>query len=239
MRITSLAKRIAFVLCPLLLIGGQSVLAQNESSLVVGARVGFASNHLAVSGQARTLPTISPVVGGFAQYQLSQWLSVSADLLYTQYGGNNVNPRWIYSASSPLITSGSIDQLRIRTHTVELPIAAKVGLPGMTGGAKPFLSIGCAMAYNIQASAIIENYTAIGSGTILTTYSDDVTSAYNQFEFALCPGAGVDFNANGYTFSLEVYYRMGMNYANKNQRNSLPNFTANAIGFKVGVGLGL
>ena len=43
------------------------------------------------------------------------------------------------------------------------------------------------MAYNIQANAIIENYTAIGSGTILTTYSDDVTSAYNQFEFALCP----------------------------------------------------
>lgn len=239
MRITSLAKRIALVLCIFLVAIGQELRAQNESALVVGARVGFSSSHFAVSGQPRTTPTINPVGGAFAQFQLFQWLSVSADLLYTQYGGNNVNPRWIYSASSPLITSGSIDQLRIRTHTVELPIAAKVGLPGTTGGTKPFLSIGCAMAYNIQANAIIENYTAIGSGTILTTYSDDVTSAYNQFEFALCPGAGVDFNANGYTFSLEVYYRMGMNYANKNQRNSLPNFTANAIGFKVGVGLGL
>ena len=239
MRITSLAKRIALVLCIFLVAIGQELRAQNESSLVVGARVGFASNHLAVSGQARTLPTISPVVGGFAQYQLSQWLSVSADLLYTQYGGNSVNPSWVYSSSSPLIVSGAVNHLTIKSHTLEVPIAAKLGLPGMNGAVRPFLAVGCAMAYNIQTNAVIESYKIIGVTPMLNTYTDDVSSAFNQFTAAFTPGAGIDFSAAGYAISMEVYYRMGLINANKNHRSSTPNFTTNAFGFKVGIGLGL
>lgn len=242
MKIFSLVKKLPFLVIIIMLINAPTVQAQSESgsgiNLNVGIRTGIALPALTINYQPSTNLFVAPVAGGYLQVRFMSWIAVSADVLYTQYGGSQINPLWIYSPQSPALMDLQNSQLEI--HSVEFPLAVKIGLPNWTESVSPFISIGGSMAIFTQAR--INNQYLDGSFPIQPVYSQStelVSSAINNFDYALLPAMGVDFNTESLSFSLEFYYRLGLSAVNSYKTSYSPDFGANAFGIKIGIGYNL
>lgn len=236
MKIRMLIKRATPFCMALILVAGIKSYSQETKLLSFGARGGFSLPVLTTDYQPATQYRLAPVAGGFIQAKLQSWLAVTCDILYTQYGGNNINPYTIYYPGSTYLDD--LDYLNLKMDCIEVPVALKLGLPNFTGSVSPFLSVGGAVAFCIQASShnyyhheIIDNYPILYSAT------DVVTSSVNTANYSFLIGTGVDFQGDQLNFSFEIYYRIGLSYINYNQRTYSPDYRANAFGVKVGIGL--
>jgi len=217
-------------------ITGINCTAQNEKLLSYGVRVGFSLPVLTIDYQPATQYRLAPVAGIYIQARFLPWVAVSCDMLYTQYGGNNIDPTTIYTPVSPILDN--LYNTNLRIHSIEIPIGVKLGLPDLTGNIKPFVSLGGSLAFSLQAYAnnyfyneVIPNY------PILQSSRDIVTSAVNAVDYSFMTSTGVDFQAAKLNFCFEVYYRLGLRYINYNQKTYAPDYRANAFGLKIGIGI--
>lgn len=241
MKIFSFVKKLPLLVISFILINSAIVQSQSGSgsgmNLSVGARTGFAFSALTIDRQPFTKNLAAPIAGGYVQLNFMPWLAASLDVLYTQYGGNQINPLWIYSPQSTALQYLQNSLLVI--HSVELPLAVKIGLPNWSESVSPFISLGGSMAFFTQAR--IKNYYLDDSYSIPVYYESTelVTSAINNFDYALIPGMGIEFNTTSLIFTLEFYYRIGLSAVNNYKTSYSSDFGANAFGIKIGLGLGL
>jgi hypothetical protein len=242
MKIFSHAKKLILLFISIVLINTLIIQAQNESGfgidLKVGVRTGFALPVLTIDHQPYTNHLAAPVAGGYVQLNVMSWVAASFDVLYTQYGGNQINPLWIYSPESPALDN--LQNSKLVIHSLEFPLAVKVGLPNWAESVSPYISLGGSMAFFMQAR--IRNYYLDGTYSYQPIYSEStelVSSAINNFDFAFIPAIGVEFNSSPLSFTLEFYYRLGLSDVNNYKTLYSTDFGANAFGIKIGVGLGL
>ena len=235
-----LAQRVLILCCVTILFTGANLPAQNSQGgtnpLSFGIRAGFSAPVITVDNQPASINRIAPVVGGFAQYRVLPWVAASIEVLYTQYGGNNISPLFIYSPDSPILNNLVKTDLNI--HSIEIPVLAKIGIPGMSGAVKPYLSVGGSAAFFLQADAT--NYFLVNNGVnlpILNSANNIVTSRINGYDFSGIAGTGVDFQGDKYNFSIEIYYRIGLSDLNANVNAYAPSYRTNAFGLKIGIGL--
>lgn len=239
MKIIQLTKKVLFLCCALVLLTWANVQAQDlqgSKPLSFGIRAGYLSSVLTVDYQPNTNTRIAPTIGGFAQYSVLPWVAASLEVGYTQYGGNNISPLLIYSPDSPILTH--LEKTDLSFHTIEIPLTFKVGLPDMRGAVKPFLSVGVAAAFFLQANAT--NYFLEDNGIGLPFYNNAnniVTSRIKGSDFSCISGTGIDFQGEKLNFSIEIYYRIGLTNLNVNSKTYAPDFRANAFGVKIGIGL--
>jgi hypothetical protein len=242
MKIFSYAKKLLFLFISIVLINSLIIQAQSESGLgmdlKVGVRAGYAFPVLTIDYQPYTNHLAAPVAGAYVQLNVMSWLGASFDVLYTQYGGNQINPLWIYSPESAALDN--LQNSKLVIHSLEFPLAVRLGLPNWTESVSPFISLGGSMAIFMQAR--IKNYYLDGTYSFQPIYSEAtelVTSAINNFDFAFIPAMGVEFNSSPLSFTLELYYRLGLSDVNNYKTFYSPDFGANAFGIKIGIGLGL
>lgn len=241
MKITKLTIKVLSFICAFIIIFSASLKAQEAQSsgsrpFSFGIKAGYSAPVLAFENQPATTARLAPVIGGFAQYRFLPWVAASLEVVYTQYGGNNISPLLIYSPDSPILTNLGKTDLSI--HTVEIPLTAKIGLPGLAGNIKPFLSVGGSVAFFLQANA--NNYFTVDNGSgfpFLYNANNIVTSRINGYDFSCLSGTGVDFQGDKLNFSIEIFYRIGLTNLNVNNKAYAPDFSANAFGVKIGIGL--
>lgn len=237
MKIMKLTHRV-FATCSIviLLLGGSAVAQDIGKPLSFGIRAGISESVLAIDYQPTTYYRVSPIIGGFVQYRVQPWITVSFDAVYTQYGGNGVSPLFIYSPDSP--TLDHLGKMDLFIHSCEVPIAVKVGLPNFSGSVRPFLSIGASAAFFFQANAV--NYFVVDNGSDYPYYykaNDVVTSRVKAYDMSFIPGTGVEFIGERISYSIEIFYRMGLSNLNETSKTYVPDYRANAFGVKIGIGL--
>lgn len=234
-----LTQKVIFLCCAIILFSGTKIHAQDKQGgkpLSFGIRAGFSSPALAVNNQPATASCSSPIIGGFAQYRVLPWVAASFEVVYTQYGGTSISPLFIYTPDSPILDN--LEKTDLKIHSIEIPITAKIGVPGMQGDIKPFFSIGASAAFFLQADA--NNYYLENNGTDLAfqyNANNVVTSRINGYDFSCMTGTGMDFQGDKYNFSIEIFYRIGLTNLNANTKTYAPDFRANAFGVKIGIGL--
>lgn len=238
MKIIKLAKTI-LITCAIVVQTSLSIYAQDNGGkpLIYGVKLGLSESTLTLDNQPNTYSNFAPVIGGFAQYSVLPWVAASAEVVYTQYGGNSINPLLIYSRNSSIFNNG-LAQTNLKVHCLEIPISAKVSLPDFSGSVKPFLSAGLSLAFNMKANA--KNYFLENNNTNFPFYysaNDNVTSRVKAATMSFITGAGVQFNGSQFNYTIEVFYKVGMTDINVEPKTYAPNFRANSFGLKIGVGL--
>lgn len=207
---------------------------ENLSPFRFGAKFGIGSSSLAVDylqplGQTRT--TIS--IGGFAQYQLSGWLAINADLMYAQAGGANVNPRLFYFKDNPMLgipeLNKSLERTDLLMHRIELPITAHITPPNFEGTIKPVLIIGPSFGYTFKAIAINRYRWDFESAPndLVTVTQDNLKEKLNSLDVAGVFGLGLDFDAKPVSFSIGATYRMSFTETNNYMYSLFSNYTFN------------
>ena len=242
MKIFSFIKKLFSLVIMIILINAPPVQAQSESGFGIninaGIRAGITLPALTIDYQPYTNLLVAPVAGGYFQVKFLPWMAVSIDVLYTQYGGNQIDPLWIYAPQSPALIDLQSSQLVI--HSVEFPLAVKIGLPNWTESVSPFFSIGGSMAIFTQAR-IYNQYLddSFSIQPIRSQSTELVSSAINSYDYALLPGMGVDFNTESFSFTLELFYRLGLSAVNSYKNLYSTDFGASAFGVKIGIGMNL
>ena len=199
-----------------------------------GLKMGIGSSSLAVDylqplGQART--TISG--GVFVQYWHTSWLGVNLDLMYSQAGGANVNPRLFYFKDSPMLSipelNKSLERTDLLMHRIEMPITAQISLPNFSGSIKPVLIFGPAFGYTIKANAINTyrwNFEA-APNDLITVTQDDLKDKIQSLDVGGLFGFCVDFDAEPVSYTLGITYRMSFTETNNYMYSLFPNYTFN------------
>jgi len=240
MKITQLTQKVLFLCCAMLLFTGFEIQAQDIQGggkpLSFGIRAGYSAPVLTVDNQPVFVSRLAPVIGGFAQYRVLPWVAASLEVVYTQYGGNSISPTLIYSPDSPILDNLGKTDLSI--HSIEVPISAKIGLPGMTGAVKPFISIGASAAFFLQANVMNYYIEDNASGfPYLYNANNIVSSRLKKYDYSCISGAGMEFQGDKLNFSIEIFYRIGFSNLNASHKTYAPDYRANAFGVKIGIGL--
>jgi len=206
----------------------------SDSPFSYGVKIGIGSSGLALDylqplGQART--TIS--IGGFAQYWFYNWLGVNLDLMYTQAGGANVNPRLFYFKGNPMLgipeLNKSLERTDLLMHRIEIPITANISIPNFEGNIKPILILGPSFGYTVKANAI-NSYKwdfEAAPNDLITVTQDDLKDKIQSLDVGGVFGFGVDFDAKQVSYTLGVTYRMSFTETNNYKYSLFPNYTFN------------
>ena len=199
-----------------------------------GVKVGIGSSSLAVDylqplGQART--SISG--GAFAQYWFKSWLGINLDLIYSQAGGANVNPRLFYFKENPMLgipeLNKSLERTDLLMHRIDMPVTAQISLPNFSGSIKPVLILGPAFGYTIKANAI-NTYRwdfEAAPNDLVTVTQDDLKDKIQSLDVGGLFGFGVDFDAEPVSYTFGVTYRMSFTESNNYMYSLFPNYTFN------------
>jgi len=201
------------------------VVSTGGSDFAFGAKVGVNFNQF-----SQPLTTVGGSAGGFVRYQVSDFLQVQGELIYSLEGGGrmdysrnfNLNPGSGSGSGSSF--DGPIDFVQyvnrsILLHVVEVPISARFTLPELNGGAiVPRLIVGVSYSYNFAAIEDNDKLFNFVDGTrgLVSNTTENVSGDYFQHNFSVHAGIAIDFNlADAKVFTMEFKYRRG--FSNLNQ----------------------
>lgn len=221
------------------------------SDLTYGGKIGLTSSGFYegfAEGRPHTGSVTGLTVGGFANYPLTSFLDVSAELLYMQQGGTRVE--WKQSAveDSKIAITGNV-----KLHNVEFPVLLRATWPDLGIGIKPQLIVGPSVGYNVAANQSqdvtyfveeqSDNQLGIQSDQFSITNSgtENVRSEYQSMQYGLHVGLGVEIPTEAFTMVFDARYRYGINPINNGfDANDLlrdaTDLRSNSFVFSLGIG---
>lgn len=180
-------------------------------NLNYGIKAGATSSYFASNGHRleKAGNMLGLTVGAFGEYQVTDLLGVTVEVLYAQSGARALNPRYVYIPELVTITSGTTTREVINSnvliHSIEIPLLASAHLPEM-GGIHPKVFGGPSFDFTQQVisydkvnyqTAIVPNFTPTGR------VYNDVTSSFHNFHVGFVLGAGASYDM----FTLEAAYK--------------------------------
>ena len=221
------------------------------SDLTYGGKVGLTSSGFYESfaeGRPHTGSVTGLTIGGFANYPLTSFLDVSAELLYMQQGGTRVEWKQSLVDDSKIAITGNV-----KLHNVEFPVLLRATLPNLGIGIKPQLVVGPSVGYNVAATQsqdvtyFVERPQDSQSGiqsdqfSITNSGTENVRSEYQSLQYGLNVGLGVEIPTEGFTMVFDARYRYGVNAVNNGyDANDLlrdaTDLRSNSFVFSLGIG---
>ncbi len=197
-----------------------SVLAQDDGGdsgkLAVGVKTGVNFNQM--DSHALTLGFTG---GGYANYAVLDFLDVQLELLYNQQGGTRQDYFQNFSPLDGDLIGISYYHRSVELHNLEIPVIARATLPELAGGSvTPKVLFGLAYGFTLGAFEVSDQYWHFrqnSPSTLVVPVSnqrENVGANYEQHQFGLIAGMGVDFNVGDRTLSTEIRYRRGLNEVN-------------------------
>jgi hypothetical protein len=223
-----------------------SVQAQNSpddksSSLLVGFRLGttyskFMINDAGFSERADyNKRRVGFTGGGFVTYNFSKWVGLSGEVMYSQFGTQNIN----YQVGP---VAGMTDY---KTSNISLNMLTDVRIP-VISVYEPRFYFG--PSFDFIVDAWNEVYASSGRDIIYRGAVSGATDATNQFrplDFGLIVGTGLDFDLKFAKLKLDARYRRGLNNINNKANQSLNRYLhgkdvhSNTFIFTAGLGFAL
>lgn len=202
--------------------------------------------------QPHTGANIGFAAGGFARYQVLDFLYAELDIMYMQQGGTRltVEDMSIYNNGIARKTMTS----QVALHYLEIPALARFDAAeflGWSPSIKPFAIAGPALGVKLGAwdrrDITYELTRTVSNGiygevpvTVTTVDQENVSKEYETINFGVYVGGGGEIDLNGRTLMLDLRYRFGITPVNKtyNELNRVANaddFRTNVIALTVGL----
>lgn len=237
---------IAAFSCMLLLMLGVSLDLRSQDdtggsgSFHYGVRAGLVSSGFYQQDFSRITHTgdISGfTLGGFASYDILDFLDVSAELLYLQQGGSRMAMINSLVDDSPVTTTAFT-----RLHNLEFNVLARLSLPGFADPLRPYFLLGPGLGYNITAVQQQDITYEYGGFSYTGSGSEQVRSDFRSLQYGLYLGLGSMFPAGSNMLSVDIRYRYGLNPINNgidpfNRLGSVSDFSTHSwmltIGYQI------
>jgi hypothetical protein len=229
----------------LCLIAGTVMLVSSTAyaQIEVGAKLGVNINQFNQPG------TIFGFNGGaFARYPVLDFVSVRAELLYMQQGGERspYTRNMTGSGADGNITSISYSNRYVNLNNLEVPILAEITHPDFIAESiKPKLLLGVAYGFLLSATESSERTYFMATGaTPQITFSDNhdnVRSNYEHNNVGLIAGVAIDYKIGERTFTTEVRYRRSLTQLNliNSLSNQVPGQFGNLYSSTLSINFGM
>ncbi|MCC5944733.1 MAG: PorT family protein [Bernardetiaceae bacterium] len=208
---------------------------ENGAGFMIGIRTGVNYNKFMIAGDGSSEVNqrrVGFVGGAFATYNFSQWIGVSADVLFSQYGARRV-----------AFQTGNVAGIANYTmENIEANLLADFKLP-VISVYKPKFYIGPSFNFNMGSGVNLSANS--GRNIVFNNYSKwNTVDQFRPVEFGIIVGGGLDFDLKFATLKIDARYRRGWTDINthnvaQNQafrgrtiHNNTLSFTA-GLGFKI------
>ena len=208
----------------------------SESNLTYGFKIGAAFSAFTHHNEPFTDKKAGIVTGGFVGYQFYDFLGVSVEPAYIQKGALNLSPDFLYDDPN-IYSPYTITQIsKVTSHHVQVPVLINLQLPDKTSCPGIFLSLGAAVAYTLNVTACnLMDYGTLNGQKYYETSKEGVTTQFEEWQYQLIIGPGIEFKNSIGNILLNVQYQIGINEINKyNYQNQLYEFSSNSWIFSLG-----
>jgi hypothetical protein len=156
--------------------------------------------------------------GGFiAKYQINQLLDVQGEVLYKMHGSGRDDYYRSYADIGGNVTGINYMNRVVSLQSAEIPILAIFKLGSVEESIVPKALIGASYRYCFAAFERHDKHYFFSDGTegIVGNQIENVLSDYENHQFDVIGGIGIDFNLNnGKLFMFDVRYNYGLNDIN-------------------------
>jgi opacity protein-like surface antigen len=143
-------------------------------------------------------------LGAVAQYTALDFLDVQLEVVYSQFGGGyeSYYERSLYRVKPSLVQ-----------HTLEVPVMAKLVLPGTRESSiSPHLLAGASFGFGLQTTEHYSTkYTVYNETVEVKNRRANVTDDYDKMNTAWVAGAGVSLELLGFPTFIDIRYRNPFN----------------------------
>ncbi|MGK7393444.1 MAG: outer membrane beta-barrel protein [Candidatus Cyclobacteriaceae bacterium M3_2C_046] len=201
------------------------LLAQDDDSgggsgsgfpLKYGPKVGGTFNQFQQPGAM-----LGVAIGGFANYELLDFMAVQLELMYMQQGGGREAYLRDYTAIGGPVNSVVFLNRYVKFHNIEVPLMFKFTLPDhKEGELVPNLLVGVSYGFALAAFEHHDKLYYFGEDAVVdeamrSNELENVGSNYEQHQFGFNVGFSLDVKLNdGKVFTPEIRYRGGLNDVN-------------------------
>jgi hypothetical protein len=174
------------------------------SQIQAGAKLGYNFNSIRGVKEYDVVPSFN--VGGFAKYNVTDFLHARAELLYFQQAANLED---YYVLPGELFRS----KARVTFHNIQVPILAELGLPSLAEEPlQPKLLIGGFFSYTLYAREHFNNnVTVTGYDRMNYQGNSNLTSIFNRAQYGLQAAVVAELQAFGFPVTMEFRYQYNLN----------------------------
>lgn len=198
---------------------GKAQEAKNDTTelkLSYGIKVGASFSAFTNDYEPFTDKKAGLVAGGFVEYRFYDFLGVSIEPVYLQKGALNVNPYFLYDNLDDYTPYTIIQVNKVTSHHVQVPLIINLRLPVKPCHVVPFLSLGGAVAYTLNVTANnLMDYGTLNGQKYYETMKEGVTSQFEEWEYQLLIGPGIEFESPVGNIIFNVDYYVGLSKINK------------------------
>ena len=199
-----------------------------RTDFTVGIRTGAAVAKLMSDQDAPSQGRIAPTIGLYGEARFSPVLSLVADVLYTEYGGDAVNPIPMYGADS--LTGYKIERVNLQTRAIEVPLQLKVR-PSLGGQIMPYVTVGASRSWFLGTTS--DNF--VRKDSTVREIGLNMDPVIQPYDWAGLGGIGLEARGRRVRWSVEIYARFGVTDFNRPRVAGMTSYTATATGVKVGL----
>ena len=173
----------------------------SDAQFYAGPKAGVNLNHTKFQDPRTYHPGFH--VGAFGRYALLDFLSVNAELTYSQIGGR-------YDSGYYFVRPEIFRQhVKLNFHSVAVPVFISVTLPSLAEAAiKPALLLGGEYAYSLK---VVESYDEVyrvkGEDFISEGWARNATNDYDVHQPAMLFGLGLSMDLFGIPTAIDVRYK--------------------------------
>lgn len=201
------------------------------SGLSYGLRTGVAVAKLTSDQESTTQGRIAPTVGGYLEARLGRLMTFVMDVLYTEYGGNEVNPVGLYGKDS--VAGHKVERMNLQAQAIEVPLQLKLR-PSLASPIVPYVSLGASRTWFV--GTISDNYVTGDGDSGTLEVGVNMNRVVHKADFAGLGAVGLEVRGTRLRWSVEVFSRFGLTDFNRPQVAGMNGYTAGATGVKVGIG---
>lgn len=170
------------------------------------------------------------MVGGFAEYQIFDYLGVSLEPGYIQKGALVVDPLFLYDDMLVYDPYWVVEVSSITSHHIQIPLVVTLRIPGNECSATPFINIGASATYNFYTSGNnLVDYGLLNGKNYYETVKDEITEKFKDFQYQALTGLGVEFNTSSGNIIFNLRYFIGLSKINNySYQDQLYDFSSNS-----------
>lgn len=214
---------------PLVQAPARDTLVGVRSGVSFGLRGGIGVAKLVSDQEGTTQGRIAPTGGIYAEARFGRLISLVLDVLYTEYGGNGVNPVTLYGGDS--IGGYKVERMNLQTQSIEVPLQLKLR-PSLSSPIVPYVSIGASRTWFL--GSVSDNY--LKRDSTLVEIGVNMDPVVHRNDFAGLGAVGLEVRGTRLRWSVEVFSRFGLTDFNRPRVAGMTGYTASATGVKVGFG---
>jgi hypothetical protein len=215
---------ISYYLGILFLFGLSSIgVAQSQGEMSFGVKAGIASGTFSTSNTVTIgSPETGVQTGIFGNYNITDFLGATLEVLYSNTGAADVDPQYFYTVENAAINQSSNGSRIVNTNVVSqqlsIPILVSYHLNGAgnLGGIVPKVYAGGDIGFNLKSSAL--NTFQIYDNNNDVYYRNNYESMGERvkgIDFGAIVGTSIGIESDLLTYSLDARYRMGLSDINE------------------------